>query len=63
MVFLTELLKNGPIPQQVVKAKAIKAGLAYRTVERAKETLGIISERRGWGPGSTCYWSMPTDST
>ena len=59
MVFLTELLTKGPVPQQVVKLKAIQAGLAYRTVERAKEILGVISERRGWGPGSTCYWAMP----
>lgn len=38
---------------------AAEAGLAYRTVERAKELLGVKSERQGWGPGSTCYWSMP----
>jgi hypothetical protein len=59
MVFLTELLANGPVSQQVVKVKAIETGLAYRTVERAKEILGGISERQGWGPGSACHWSMP----
>ena len=59
MVFLTELLANGPVPQQQVKVKAVEVGLAYRTVERAKEILGVISERQGWGPGSVCHWSMP----
>jgi hypothetical protein len=44
LVFLTELLAKGPIPQQAVKTKAIAAGLAYRTVERAKELLGVVSE-------------------
>ena len=63
MVFLTELLKQGAVPQQVVKVKAIKSGLAYRTVERAKEIMGVISERQGWGPGSTCHWRLPPDDT
>jgi hypothetical protein len=61
MRFLSELLAKAPVPQHVIKLKAIQAGLAYRTVERAKESLGITSERRGWGPGSTCYWAMPPD--
>jgi phage N-6-adenine-methyltransferase len=61
MVFLTELLKQGPVPQQVVKVRTIQAGLAYRTVERAREILGVISERQGWGPGSTCHWRLPDD--
>jgi hypothetical protein len=60
MSFLTGLLEGGPLPQREVKAKAVGAGLAYRTVERAKEILGVVSERRGWGPGSTCYWRLPS---
>ena len=51
MVFLTGLLTKGPVPQHVVKLKAIQSGLSYRTVERAKEILGVVSERQGWGPG------------
>ena len=39
----------------------IPPGLAYRTVERAKEILGVTYERHGWGPGSTCYWRLPTE--
>ena len=63
MVFLTELLTKGPVPQQMVKLKAIQSGLSYRTVERAKEILGVVSERQGWGPGSACHWRLPPDST
>jgi phage N-6-adenine-methyltransferase len=54
-------LSGGPAEQQVVKDKAIRAELAYRTVERARERLGVRSDRQGWGPGSKCYWRMPTE--
>lgn len=56
MTFLTEILANGPVCQQEIKAKAAEAGLAYRTLERAKEILEVQSYRHGWGPGSRCYW-------
>jgi hypothetical protein len=59
--FLTDLLADGPRCQQEVKAKALDAGLAYRTLERAKELLGVRSERHGWGPGSKCFWRLPTE--
>ena len=58
IVFLKELLSGGPVEQKVVKSKAAEAGVAYRTVERAKELLGVRSERHGWGPGSTCHWGF-----
>jgi phage N-6-adenine-methyltransferase len=61
MGFLKELISGGPVEQKAVKEKAIQAGFAYRTVERAKELLGVQSEREGWGPGSTCHWRMPTE--
>jgi hypothetical protein len=49
-----------PVDQKVVRDKAIEAGLAYRTVERAKESLGVRSKRQGASPGSKCFWSMAT---
>jgi hypothetical protein len=36
--------------------------MAYRTVERAKEMLGVVSERQGWGPESVCYWRLPAEA-
>ena len=62
MAFLTDLLKDGPIEQKTIKKEAIKKGMAYRTVERAKELLEITSDREGWGPGSVCYWCWPTEN-
>jgi phage N-6-adenine-methyltransferase len=61
MNFLTDLLADGPRSQQAIKEKAAAAGLAYRTLERAKELLGVKSERHGWGPGSKCFWRLPTE--
>jgi phage N-6-adenine-methyltransferase len=60
MTFLTDVLADAPRCQQEVKEKALDAGLAYRTVERAKEVLGVLSERRGFGPGSVCFWRLPS---
>jgi hypothetical protein len=36
----------------------LKAGFAMRTVERAKDALGVRSQRRGFGPGSSCLWEL-----
>ena len=57
--YLLDLLAKDAVEQQRVKVKAKEAGLAWRTVERAKEVLGVESSRKGWGPGSECYWSLP----
>jgi phage N-6-adenine-methyltransferase len=59
ITFLAALLASGPVPQGTVKAKAIGAGLAWRTVERAKEVLGIVAERKGFGTGSQSIWRTP----
>jgi hypothetical protein len=59
ITFLADLLALGPVPQGEVKAKAIGAGLAWRTVERAKEVLGIVVKRKGYGIGSQSIWHTP----
>ena len=61
MAFLQKALGDGPVEQKEIKKLAVDAGLAYRTVERAKELLGVESMREGWGPGSTCYWQFPVE--
>jgi phage N-6-adenine-methyltransferase len=57
--FLAGVLAGGPRRQREVRAAAEAAGLAYRTLERARGSLGVVSERRGWGRGSACYWRLP----
>jgi hypothetical protein len=60
MQLLSELLAKGPVAVNDIRAKAITQGLALRTLERAKEILGLRSDREGWGPGSKCFWSLPS---
>jgi hypothetical protein len=55
----SELLGQTRESQGEVKAKAIGAGLAWRTVERAKEILGVLAERDGFGTGSQSIWRTP----
>lgn len=62
VAFLSELLARGPVQQGEVRQQVVARGLAYRTVERAKELLGAISRREGFGPGSRCYWQLPTEA-
>lgn len=55
--FLREALRDGPVATKVLKADANGAGIAWRTVERAKCRLGIIAEKSGMKGG--WEWRMP----
>jgi hypothetical protein len=57
--FLLNALADGPVEQKKLKAMAAQAPIAWRTLERAKEVLGGVSRRQGWGPGSRCFWELP----
>lgn len=50
--FLISLLANGPVSVKQVKADAAGAGHAWRTVERAKKSLGVeavkVGLKEGW---------------
>lgn len=52
------MLEDGPVLHDTLKAEAQAEGHAFRTVERAKTELGVISVRKGFGPGSKLFWSM-----
>jgi hypothetical protein len=60
--FLADLLAEGPVPTRQVQAEAREAGMAWRTVERAKASLGVVAERVG-KPGpkgdAAYYWRLP----
>ena len=53
--FLKELLKDGPSPTKHVETEAKAAGIAWRTVRRASDTLQVKKQKSngGW------YWSLP----
>jgi hypothetical protein len=57
--FLNDCLKNGePVAAETVYAKAEQQGLSTRTLKRAKEKIGIISQKNGFfGGGWT--WKLP----
>ena len=51
MVFLTELLTNGPVPQQVVKVKAFKPDWRTAPLSGPKRSSGSLQSDRGGGRG------------
>jgi hypothetical protein len=53
--FLLELLMDGPLPTRDVRAATRDAGHMWRTIERAKSELKILTGKRadGWP------WSLP----
>jgi hypothetical protein len=65
--FLRELLAGGPVPQKEVKAAAEGAGVAWRTVRRAKDRLGVDTVREtegGFGSGSGRWlWSLKVSNS
>ena len=53
--FLIEVLKEGPTPSKLVEAEAKQAGIAWRTLRRASDCLGVKKKKSGlaW------YWELP----
>jgi hypothetical protein len=58
---LKEILADGPLPAGNVKRQAATAGVAERTLQRARHALGVTARRQGFGPGAHYVWSMPAD--
>jgi hypothetical protein len=55
--WLSELLKDGPLPVAVVREHAKAADLSWRTIRRARELLGIIPRKKAFGDG--WEWGLP----
>jgi hypothetical protein len=56
--FLEEFLSAGPRTFSEIRKASKKAGLGFRTVERAKKTLGIRSEREYLNGEPVTYWLL-----
>ena len=62
--FLKELLAVGPVSVKQVEREADEAGLAWRTVKRAKERLGVRVRRAGGIAGKGHWeWSLSKEAT
>ncbi|MCC6642288.1 MAG: AAA family ATPase, partial [Deltaproteobacteria bacterium] len=57
--WLGGLLLDGPVPAAEAQRRARADGIADRTLRRAREALGVVIRRRGWGPGSVVTWALP----
>jgi hypothetical protein len=58
--WLRDLLSAGPVAAAEVRAEAQAAGVHWRTVRRAQETLGVRSVRvGGLGAAGAWYWEAP----
>ena len=60
MTFLRELLTDKPLSAGDVDAARRNAGIAPRTLERAKARLSVRSVRRGFGKDAVWLWELPT---
>jgi len=61
--WLAEQLKTGPVAAKEIRARAKRDGLAWATVRRAKERLGVTSAKQGFDAGARWYWNLPRSKT
>jgi putative DNA primase/helicase len=57
--WLEDELRGGPVSAKQLQISAKAAGLAWRTVHRARKRLGVASHREGFGKTATYIWQMP----
>jgi hypothetical protein len=57
--FLVDFLAAEPLPANEIFAAAKQAGIAERTLKRAKKNAEIVTKREGFGRGSYVLWSLP----
>ncbi len=60
--WLRDVLSHGPVAAKEVKKLAEQQGMAWRTVQLARDRIGAKSQREGFGKGSTVVWGMPIDA-
>jgi putative DNA primase/helicase len=58
--WLQDLLSLGRMKSHEVRTKATRAGIAWRTVQRAAKKVGVAMKREGFGPDMVSFWWLPT---
>ena len=61
--FIIAVLKNGQVEAKEVKKEAKDAGIAERTLRRAREDLGVKISREGFGKGGKSMWDLQNTDT
>jgi hypothetical protein len=61
MRVLKEILADGPMAAGNPKRQAATAGVAERTLDRARQALGVTTRRQGFGQGAFSVWAIPAD--
>jgi hypothetical protein len=56
--FLREQLAQGPCDREALLGHAEAIGLSFRTLERAKSQLGVVSQQRREGGKIVWYWRL-----
>jgi hypothetical protein len=63
-LFLRDILAGSEsLPARAVLAAAHEAGIAHRTLKRAKRREGIRTIRQGFGAGAIWLWALPAAPT
>jgi hypothetical protein len=55
---LREQLAQGPCDRETLLSHAEAIGLSFRTLERAKSQLGVLSQQRSKGGRIVWYWRI-----
>lgn len=59
--FLLAKLADGEMSSDDLKERAKEEGIAIRTLDRAKDDLGIKPFKKGWGGTKLWIWRLPED--
>ena len=58
--FIQDILDDGPVAAKDAESEGRQAGIEPRTLKRAKQKLGVVSERQGGiGERGSWYWRLP----
>jgi putative DNA primase/helicase len=57
--FLKDLLSKGEVAVKEAETAARNAGITAKPLRAAKNALGVVSRRDGFGPGAIWFWALP----
>ena len=61
--FLEETLRDGAVPAKQIQGDAKDEGISASTLQRAKEKVGVVSRRQGFGGDGKWVWELPQTVT